>query len=537
MSLTRSPQLSRRTFVRRAAASLAVVSTELQACALPRPGSVPPTAGGDSLQLPAYVPPQAPPPDLPGTAEGLPPGYFNYPNPLIKSVSAPPAQGGEFNPMVITASGGVPSDQNAALLEINKQLGLTLKMNIVAAPEYITRTNTLAAAGEIPELFYAFQSFPNMPQFLSSLCADLTPYLGGDAIKNYPNLASIPGFAWPFAVFGGRIYGVPEAFRVGSALLVNQTALDEVGATQFASADDFLRVAGQLTRAGSRWAFASNPLAFFTEVFRAPNGWRATNGKLARDWETDEYRAAVAFTRRLWDAGVIHPDSASMTPTQSVNSWYGGKAVFTYTTYRNYQLAWDRITTLQPAARPHAVQPFGHDGGSGVQFLTSSQTLTLLKKADPDRIRALLGVLNYTAAPFGTQEWELLHYGIRNVDFSLDDQGQPSMTERGTQEVTQTPPWLFTGPGNVLFDPRSAGFVQVAHDDQAAALALGLADPTAGKYSSTNADKGVTLNMRVTDGVKDIIFGRSEVSTLDQLVRDWRDGGGDQIRGEFEQQL
>jgi hypothetical protein len=115
---------------------------------------------------------------------------------------------------------------------------------------------------------------------------------------------------------------VPETFRVGSALLVNQAVLDEIGATQFANADDFLRVATQLTQPGTRWAFASNPLTFFLEVFRAPNGWRATNGKLTRDWETDEYQAAVAFTRRLWDAGVIHPDSANMTPTLSVNNWY-----------------------------------------------------------------------------------------------------------------------------------------------------------------------------------------------------------------------
>jgi putative aldouronate transport system substrate-binding protein len=146
-------------------------------------------------------------------------------------------------------------------------------------------------------------------------------------------------------------------------------------------------------------------------------------------------------------------------------------------------------------------------------------------------------VLNFTAASFGTYEWELLHYGVRDVDFTLDSHGNPQMTERGTQEVTQTPPWLFTGPSNVLFNPGSADFVKVAHRDQTEALARGLADPTAGLYSSTNAQKGVTLNMRVTDGVKDIIFGRSEVSGLDQLVRDWRAGGGDQIRAELEQQL
>ena len=41
----------------------------------------------------------------------------------------------------------------------------------------------------------------------------------------------------------------------------------------------------------------------------------------------------------------------------------------------------------------------------------------------------------------------------------------------------------------------------------------------------------------VGDGLNDIIFGRSDVSTLDTLVRDWRAGGGDTIRGEYEAAL
>ena len=41
----------------------------------------------------------------------------------------------------------------------------------------------------------------------------------------------------------------------------------------------------------------------------------------------------------------------------------------------------------------------------------------------------------------------------------------------------------------------------------------------------------------MNDGLLDIILGRSELSTFDQLVRDWRSQGGDQIRSEFEQGL
>jgi hypothetical protein len=45
------------------------------------------------------------------------------------------------------------------------------------------------------------------------------------------------------------------------------------------------------------------------------------------------------------------------------------------------------------------------------------------------------------------------------------------------------------------------------------------------------------INQTVIDGVNQILFGRAEVSSLDQLVADWRSAGGDQMRNEFQQAL
>ena len=53
----------------------------------------------------------------------------------------------------------------------------------------------------------------------------------------------------------------------------------------------------------------------------------------------------------------------------------------------------------------------------------------------------------------------------------------------------------------------------------------------------TNADNASALNQMMGDGFLDIIFGRSDMGRYDQLVKDWRSQGGDQIRSEFEQAL
>jgi len=41
----------------------------------------------------------------------------------------------------------------------------------------------------------------------------------------------------------------------------------------------------------------------------------------------------------------------------------------------------------------------------------------------------------------------------------------------------------------------------------------------------------------MTDGVSDIVVGRSALSDLDGLVKNWRANGGDKGRGEYQDAL
>src|SRR5690349_6644403 len=58
---------------------------------------------GAKVALPTYVPFQGPPPDLPGSADGLtPPGYLNYPLNPVKSVQQPVGSGEEVTAVTYT---------------------------------------------------------------------------------------------------------------------------------------------------------------------------------------------------------------------------------------------------------------------------------------------------------------------------------------------------------------------------------------------------------------------------------------------------
>jgi len=62
-------------------------------------------------------------------------------------------------------------------------------------------------------------------------------------------------------------------------------------------------------------------------------------------------------------------------------------------------------------------------------------------------------------------------------------------------------------------------------------------DPTIGYYSATNAAKQPALNRDLSDKLNDIVVRRQPFDALNQMIKDWRAAGGDQIRMEFQQAM
>ena len=62
----------------------------------------------------------------------------------------------------------------------------------------------------------------------------------------------------------------------------------------------------------------------------------------------------------------------------------------------------------------HLINPFpAQAGGKAYQYLgTGTLGATALKKASPERLKEQLRILNYLAAPFGSQEDMLISYGV-----------------------------------------------------------------------------------------------------------------------------
>jgi putative aldouronate transport system substrate-binding protein len=181
------------------------------------------------------------------------------------------------------------------------------------------------------------------------------------------------------------------------------------------------------------------------------------------------------------------------------------------------------------------VLPFIKDGtGRAGQYigLGSSGTIAL-KKASPDRIEELLGILNYVCAPMGSTEALLMQYGVEGTDFTRDANGNPVLTDQGKSDTVV--PWKnIGGPPEFLLSSTSSEIVPYTYQAQKEHFAVTVPNPIAGLYSPTDGSKGIVLRTAFLDGLSDILFGRAPISGYADLVQNWRSNGGDTIRSEYE---
>ncbi len=570
--------LSRRRFLERATRGLAAGAVGLplllEACAPTAPAAptastaAPPTSVAAPTSPPAAAPKPGrilptyialgskPKADFPAKDERYEDGYLSYPANPVRSVAEVPGQGSTFNAMTIGLfPPPTPFEQNPAWQAVNKALNANIQFTIVPQSEYPAKMGVLVAGGDLADFTFFFggnaiASVPGLPQFLQSQMADLTPYLAGDAVKDYPNLAATPTFAWrnTGSVYADKVLMVPKpSYTPGFVFVKNTTMWDkDIGKDVHpTSADDFRRMLKELTHPQEgRWGIGSYPadsafgLLYLAAYFGSPNNWRLeSDGKLTRNYETPEFREAVAYVRSLFADGVYHPDSAQLTSNVVARGEFaaGKWAVWHEAFNVGWSDAWRRGRTQSAPFEVHLINPFpAQAGGKAYQYLgTGTLGATALKKASPERIKEQLRILNYLAAPFGTQEDMLLSYGVPGTDYNMDPKGNPVVTDRGNADANYVPWKYVTQRPPVLYLPDIPDFAEQLSAAENVVIPIGVADPTVGFVSETAVARNVVLNNAALDGIREILVGRRALSDMDQVVKDWQSGGGEQMRREY----
>ncbi|MEU8623469.1 extracellular solute-binding protein [Streptomyces sp. NPDC048669] len=490
-------------------------------------------------------------PDLAGTAAGVPQGFFSYPAKPPRATKDTPLKGAKpISATMETFSPPPPSrGRNAAWQEIEKLLGGRVDITAVPADDYGTKFSTMIASDSLPDLFMYPEvgGVDNKAAFLRAKCADLTPYLAGDKVKDYPNLAAIPQGAWQSAIFGGMLYGIPIARTgTGGAGFYRHDLFEEIGITsldQITGLDRFVEACKELTRPKKdQYAIIAGATNVLAMSAGAPYAWRMDpkTGKFTTDLETPEFRRAVETARSLYKAGCYYPGTLQMSGAQKAqytDMFKNGKGAYVYDGIPTYLAPGvGYIAAMKAIDKKYDPRPFVPFGSAPVAWMDNVKLEnTYVKSGSEERVRQILALADFAASPFGSEEYTLINYGVEGKDFTRDAKGNPALTKQGTQDVTV--PWKFISSAvPAVFSADSEQGVRHVHEAFTKMIPIMEQDPTLQYSSPTWDSKGYgSLCTFKLDALKDIIAGRKPMSAYDRLVKDYLAKGAEQARGEFEE--
>ncbi|MGD7707803.1 hypothetical protein [Microlunatus sp. Y2014] len=203
--------ISRRTLLA-GASGLGVAAIGLTACQPGTEDAEGPAGGAPGeqtpgLQLPTYTPFGDVEPDLPGDAElGLPAAYFHFPE-IQEMAGIPLPETEPFSYLAQMPLTQTPQPGNPWYDKFVADMGNRFEMIAGGYAEYLQKFSVTMAGGELPDLVM-IEPVPQLERLLDEKFHDLTPYLGGDNIQEYPGLASLPTATWRVCVQGGKLRGV-----------------------------------------------------------------------------------------------------------------------------------------------------------------------------------------------------------------------------------------------------------------------------------------------------------------------------------------
>lgn len=532
----RNPSLSRRRLLTLTggAALAAAGSGVLAACG----GTATPTTGGaGSVTFPDYLPTGLVKPDLPATADGVMAAFYQYPQNLVTGVSGKPGDRAGTVSVLTNMFNPVPpsAGSNAYWQELNNRLGATLDITMTPQADYLSKLSAVIAGGNLPDLTLISARLAHRADVLTRLCADLSEFVSGDAIKEYPFLANIPRDAWLATAYGGGIYAIPIPRAVVGTIFFSRADLIRARGLNEAPASyaEFAALAQGMTDAKSnRWAFGAvkGVITFVGNMLGVPNVWREQGGTFVSEHETPERKEAIARTAELYKNGLFHPDT--LGGKLQVRDLFGnGTLGFNSDGYA----AWDTLLNTYKVEVGSIAAPKADGGGVARHRAgTTAFAITAIKKTDKARVQQLLRVCNWLAAPLGTSEYMFRKFGVEGTHYTMQD-GKPVLTDQGKVEVKLPLEYVAEAPH--VLGPNDRARVDAQRAYQEKVVPTILRNPAEGLYSATAVDKAGAMSKIIDAAELDIVAGRKPIAYWDEAVAAWKKAGGDDARAEFEKAL
>ncbi|MFJ4280779.1 Tat pathway signal sequence domain protein [Streptomyces massasporeus] len=534
---------SRRSFLASTAVATAAVAGGmplLAACGGSDSGSKDGTTSGKSAKklLPAYVASNVVSPDIP-SKNGSAMGFTGKLDLADLKTSVPKKLGKGSRIKIMSPFWGTPpKGDNPYYTTMNDLIGVDIAWQNQDGMTYDEKLGAVLASSDLPDVVVipSWNMGGKIPSAIISKFADLGPYLSGDAIKKYPNLAAIPSGAWQYSIFGGKLRGLPQPAPAvpGIVPFYRKDVFDKEGYELPKSPDEFLTLAKEISRPKAKvWACDDmkwSAFQFFGVLSGSekPLGWNLADGKMVYRVETEEYLEALEWVRKLYAAGVVHPDARAVQGTAGDRFTAGQVLIYN----DNITSWWGKMAEQagqKTDFRISGMDIFGADGGDPTLWAGSPAGIFAFvnKKASKAVVEDILAAANVTAAPYGTKEYMLTNYGVEGTHYTVKD-GVPTKNDKGNQEVINAYVML-ASPAPTIAHPDLPEIAkeQVEWQQRMGAFTK---KSTFWGMQITEPTRFTNLSNDFEQLEDDTVRGRKKISDVQQAVADWKKQGGDKLR-------
>ncbi|MFE4799409.1 extracellular solute-binding protein [Streptomyces sp. NPDC056708] len=494
--------------------------------------------------IPTYVASTAAKPDLP-SKNGSSAGYTGKVDLADLATSVPDklATGASFK--IMSPFWGSPPKPGCAYYKaLDAAAGTKVTWQNQDGTTYGEKLGATLASSSMPDMVVvpSWELVGKISNAVTAKFMDLGPYLAGDKVKKYPNLAAIPSDSWRMSIFGGALRGIPMPYAPATFVLpyYRKDIFDKKGYTVPKSPDEFLSWAKDATSAKAK-VWACGDISWSAGyIFGAPPsgtlGWNiGDDGKLKYSIEHPEYLEGLEWMRKLFAAGVVHPDDRARTGDAGQRFTAGQILV-----YSSDASAWYVKTAEQAQSNPEfeidAMDYFGADGGNPTLWASQPANIwSLIRKgASKETVENALAAANFAAAPYGTKERMLVDYGVEGTHYTVKD-GVPVKNDRGNSEVINA--WaMLAAPAPYFAHPD---FPEVARKQAEWQQRMGAFMKKTSTYGMNIVEptRYANLASQFEQLQIDYVRGHKKLSDVQQAISTWRSSGGDKLRDWYKKLL
>lgn len=541
---------SRRSFLASTAVATAAVAGGmplLTACGGSDNGSREGATSGKAADklIPTYVASTIAKPDLP-SKNGSSAGYTSKVDIAALATSVPDKLGTGAPIKIMSPFWGSPPKPGCAYYKaVDAAAGTKVTWQNQDGTTYGEKLGAVLASSSIPDMVVvpSWELVGKISNAVTAKFMDLGPYLAGDKVKKYPNLAAIPSDAWRMGIFGGALRGIPMPGAPASTVVpyYRKDIFDKKGYTVPKSPEEFLSWAKDATSAKAKvYACGDNMTWVSAGIFgvrpSGPLGWNiGDDGKLTYRVEQPEYLEALEWTRKLFDAGVVHPDDKARTGDAGQRFTAGQILV-----YVSDASAWYVKTAEQAKSNPdfkiEGMDYFGANGGNPKLWASSPAGIwSLIRKgASKETVENALAAANFAAAPYGTKERMLCDYGVEGTHYTVKD-GVPIKNDLGNSEVINA--WvMLAAPAPYFAHPD---FPEVARKQTEWQQRIGAFMKKTSTYGMNIVEptRYASLSSQFEQLELDFVRGHKNLSDVQQAISTWKSSGGDKLRDWYKKLL